>query len=154
MGQLCLDYGVAAAVHGPKSRVADDDPRFALERLHPVPGGYFPTTMTEKEPGTMGPRRGRLPCPSGAGVVGAAYSAAIRRIRPVFASIVIVFAPGIVLRFCSTSKVVGLVSLMIVSVPSPCELNASPVLGLKPAPSVPRPIGRSARYLPSFASKI
>ena len=36
---------------------------------------------------------------------------------------------------CSTSKVVGLFSLMIVSVPFPAELKASIVLGLNTAPS-------------------
>ena len=62
-----------------------------------------------------------------------------------------VFPLTLVCTVCSTSKLVGLVSLMTVSVPSPCELNASIVAGLKAAPSTPPPIGRAARILPSSA---
>ena len=66
----------------------------------------------------------------------------------------IVRAPSIVARFCSTSKLVGLVSLMTVSVPLPCVLNASNVAGLKTAPSEPPASGSRARIFPSFALRI
>ena len=62
-----------------------------------------------------------------------------------------VLARDLVCTVCSTSKLVGLVSLMMVSVPSPCELMASMVFGLNPPPSVPRPMGTVARILPSSA---
>ena len=38
---------------------------------------------------------------------------------------------------------------MTVSVPSPCELNASIVAGLKTAPSTPVPMGSDVMILPS-----
>ena len=56
---------------------------------------------------------------------------------PVLLSNVIVRAPFIVVRFCSTSNVVGLVSFTIVIVPFPWLLNASIVFGLNCAPSDP-----------------
>src|SRR5215468_5927158 len=63
-------------------------------------------------------------------------------------------APFIVSRFCSTSKLVGLFSLTIVSVPLPCVLNASMVDGLKVAPSEPPARGSFARIFPSFALRM
>jgi len=44
---------------------------------------------------------------------------------------------------CSTEKLVGESSLTTVVVPSPCEVMASFVAGLKVAPSHPTPMGRS-----------
>ena len=44
-----------------------------------------------------------------------------------------VLAPGMVSTVCSTSKVFGSVSLMIVSLPSPVETKASIVFGLNAA---------------------
>ena len=76
-------------------------------------------------------------------------SAAIRNMCPVLLSIVSVFAFGAVCRFSSTSKLVGLFSFITVNVPSRCELNASIVLGLKTAPSVPIPIGSDVMIFPS-----
>src|SRR5437867_6621295 len=76
---------------------------------------YFPTARIENEPGTTGPRPGRPPV--GAGFAGAPNSAAISRILPVLLSRVKVFALGIVVTVCSTTKLVGLFSLMTVRVP-------------------------------------
>ena len=59
--------------------------------------------------------------------------------------------PDLVGTVCSTAKLVGLLSLMMVSVPSRCELNASIVAGLNPPPSVPLPMGSVASTLPSSA---
>ena len=69
----------------------------------------------------------------------------------VLLSNVMVRAPFIVSRFCSTSNVVGLFSLTIVSVPLPCVLNASIVDGLNAAPSDPPASGSVVRILPSVA---
>src|ERR1017187_3973803 len=110
------------------------------------PAAYFPTTIIENESGTICPRR----CPGGGGV----NSPVIEKIWFVLVSTVIVRAPSFVCAFCSTSKLVGLFSLMTVSVPSPCELNASIVFGLNPAPSTPLPIGRVVMILPSSAFRI
>ena len=75
---------------------------------------------------------------------------------PVWLSNVSVFAPDIVGRFCSTSKLLALFSLTIVRMPSPWpdELNASSVAGLKTAPSELPASGSVPRILPSFASTI
>ena len=56
---------------------------------------------------------------------------------------------GITSDLCARSHQLPLE--MIVSVPSPCELKASMLLGLNPPPSVPLPIGSVARILPSSA---
>src|ERR1700722_2457690 len=47
---------------------------------------------------------------------------------------------GLVWTVCSTTKLTGLFSLTIVSVPSTCELDVSFVFGLKIAASTPAPI--------------
>ena len=65
-----------------------------------------------------------------------------------------VLARDFVCTVCATSKLVGLFSLMMVNVPSPCELNASMVAGLNPPLSVPLPIGKVPRILPSSAFKM
>ena len=121
---------------------------------------YLPTARIVNESGIIGPRPGPRPRPpppgprpdppgappgggggGGAGAAvgagGGAYSAVIVRIRLFFVSIVMVFAPGMVCTTCSATKLVGLFSLTIETVPSPAELNASIMAGLKPAPSVP-----------------
>ena len=71
----------------------------------------------------------------------------MRRILFVFVSNVEVLAPIIVCTVCSTSKLVGLFSFTMVSVPSPCELNASIVDALKTAPSTPAPMGNVFRII-------
>ena len=114
---------------------------------------YLPTIRSTNEPGSMGPRggpAGRAGAPGGAG----ANSADISKMWFVFRSIVSVLATGMVVRFCSTTKLVGLFSLITVSVPSLCELNASIVDGLNTAPSVPAPIGTVVMILPSLALRI
>ena len=77
--------------------------------------------------------------------------AAIDKMRPVLPSSVSVLALGMVVRFCSTSKPVGLFSLITVSVPSACELKTSIVAELKTAPSVTPASGRVVMMLPSSA---
>ena len=89
----------------------------------------------------------------GAGVGGDPNSAPISNTWPVLVSSVSVFALTIVLTVCSTVKLFGLSSLITVRVPSPCELNASMVSGLNPAPSTPAPIGSVVMILPSSATK-
>ncbi len=56
---------------------------------------------------------------SAGGAGGGPYSAAIRKTWPVFSSMVIVLARGIVFTFSSSEKLVGPFDLTIVSVPSP-----------------------------------
>src|SRR5260221_8629189 len=73
--------------------------------------------------------------------------------RSFFESSEDVLQPGLVCTVCSTSKLVGLLSLMMVRVPSRCELKASMVLGLKPPPSVPLPMGSVARIVPLSAPR-
>ena len=80
--------------------------------------------------------------------------AAMVRTWFVFVSSVSVLAPAMVSRFCSTSKVVGLVSFTTVRVPLPCVLKASMVAGLNVAPSDEPARGRAVRILPSFALRI
>src|ERR1700730_13264472 len=95
--------------------------------------GYLPTIRSTNEPGSMGPRggpAGRAGAPGSAG----ANSADISKMWFVLRSIVSVLATGMVVRFCSTTKLVGLFSLITVNVPSLCELNASIVEGLNTAP--------------------
>ena len=71
----------------------------------------------------------------------------------VLLSNVIVRAPFIVCRFCSTSNVVGFFSLTTVSVPLPCVLNASMVAGLNTAPSEPPASGSIVRIFPLSARR-
>src|SRR6185369_5118694 len=78
-------------------------------------------------------------------------SVVIKTIWFFFVSSVQVLARALVCTVCSTSKLVGLISLMMVNVPSAPELNASCVAGLNRPPSDPLPIGRLARILPSSA---
>src|ERR1017187_862976 len=85
---------------------------------------------------------------SAGGAGGGPHSAGLISTWLVLVSIVSVLAPRMVVTFCSTTKLVGLFSLMTVKVPSPFELKASMVLGLKVAPSVPVPIGKVSRILP------
>src|SRR6185295_2239321 len=92
--------------------------------------------------------------PAGGGGGGGPVSAAITKRCCVLLSKVIVRAPTIVSRFCSTSNVVGFFSLMMVIVPLLCALNASIVTGLKAAPSEPPASGSVVRILPSFALMI
>src|SRR3979490_3095558 len=61
--------------------------------------------------------------------------------------------PDHVLRFCSTSQLVGLFSLTMVIVPLPCVLNASIVAGLNVAPSELPASGSFGRIFPSFAPR-
>ena len=72
----------------------------------------------------------------------------------VFVSSVSVLARAGVATVCSTTKSVGEFSSITVSVPSPCELNASIVAGLNVTPSHPIPIGRSVMMCPSVADRI
>ena len=121
-------------------------PQVHASRFHGRP--YLPTIRSTNEPGSMGPRggpAGRAGAPGGAG----ANSADISKTWFVLRSIVSVLATGMVVRFCSITKLVGLFSLITVSVPSLCELNASIVDGLNTAPSVPAPIGTVVMILPS-----
>src|SRR5580765_3642817 len=109
--------------------------------------------MIVKEPGMARPRPGPPGVPGGGDGGGGAASDAIANRCPVLLSNAIVRAPfeGHVFKFCSTSNLVGLFSLMIVIVPLPWVLNASIVAGLNTAPSEPPASGRRARTLPSFA---
>jgi hypothetical protein len=63
----------------------------------------------------------------------------------------ICLALGLVWTVCSITKLTGLFSLTIVSVPSTCELYVSFVFGLKIAASTPAPIGRASMIFPSPA---
>src|SRR5262252_5267071 len=118
-------------------------------------GRYLPISTIVKEPGIVGPRAGPRPAGGGgapgAGVGGGPVSTDITYRCCVLLSNVIVRAPFIVSRFCSTTNVVGLVSLTMVIVPLPCALNASIVAGLNAAPSELPASGNVVRILPSFA---
>src|SRR5258706_6104551 len=114
--------------------------------------GYLPTTRIVNDPGTATPGVARPP-PGGGGPAGP-RSMLIVRMWLVLLSNVIVRAPFIVCRFCSTSKLVGLFSLTTVSVPLPWVLKASIVAGLNAAPSEPPASGSFARILPSTALRI
>ena len=99
-------------------------------------------------------RRGSCAAPGG-GVDGTGpYSAVIVKMWSVLESRVRVFARAGVGTVCSTAKLVGESSLITVSVPSPCELKASMVAGLKVAPSQPTPVGRSVMMWPSVAERM
>src|SRR5439155_4720246 len=113
---------------------------------------YLPIMRIVNEPGIGAPRAPRPP-PGGGGGAGPRSSLMVK-MRFVLLSNVIVRAPFIVWRFCSTSKLVGLFSLTIVSVPLPCVLNASIVAGLNTAPSEAPASGRVVRILPSPARRI
>src|SRR5208283_2123994 len=92
---------------------------------------------------------------AGAGGAGAGpYSAVMSSRWPVLVSRVMVLARTGVVTVCSTTKSVGEFSLMTVSVPSPWELKASIVAGLKVAPSQPTPMGRSVMMWPSMAERM
>src|ERR1051326_3619510 len=99
---------------------------------------HRPTTIISNKEGPP-PRAGRWPL-EGSVVAGAsvpvvlvadaaagAGSVVIKMIWFLLASSVQVLARDLVRTLCSTSKLVGLFSLMIVNVPSPWELNASMV---------------------------
>src|SRR5580700_2854223 len=90
------------------------------------------------------------------GGVGAAAAPGMRSVQTVTMTLFLVSSddvlqPVLVCTVCSTAKLVGLLSLMMVSVPSRCELQASIVAGLKPPPSVPLPRGRVVMTLPVSA---
>src|SRR5208282_539440 len=99
-----------------------------------------PTNKTSRLPGP--PRPPRRPPPAGAFVIGAGAGAPGRRsvqIKTITLFLVSseeVLQPVLVCTVCSTTKFVGLLSLMMVSVPLRCELHASIVAGLNPPPSV------------------
>src|SRR5260221_11734666 len=116
------------------------------------PRRYLPTTRIVNEPGTAAPGVARPP-PGGGGGAGP-RSWLIVKMWFVLLSNVIVRAPFIVSRFCSTSKLVGLFSLTTVNVPLPCVLKASIVDGLNTAPSDPPASGRLVKILPSLALRI
>src|SRR5450759_5963915 len=118
------DYGTA----GPKSLRGWPTARSALYhvilflggslRQRDRPGGrshsYLPTTTMEKESATIWPRPPPRP-PAGGGVAGAggaANSAVISRILLVLLSRVRVLARTGVCTVCSTTKVLGLFSLI------------------------------------------
>src|ERR1035441_405133 len=89
---------------------------------------YFPTTRIENESGSIGARTrppffGASLGASAGGAGGGPNSAAISRMWSVLLSKVSVLARVMVFRFCSTTKLVGLFSLMTLSVPSPLELT-------------------------------
>src|SRR5215471_18572714 len=116
--------------------------------------------MIVNEPGTE-PRPPRPPpaggvVPGGGGGGAGNGSVAIAKRRPVLLSNAIVRAPfaGHVLRFCMTSKLVGLFSLTMVIVPFPCVLNASIVCGLNAAPSELPASGSLSRIFPSLALRM
>src|SRR5438093_3883860 len=113
---------------------------------------HLPIMRIVNEPGIGAPRPPRPPPGGGGGAD--PRSSLIVKMRFVLLSNVIVRAPFIVCRFCSTSKLVGLFSLTIVSVPLPCVLKASMVEGLNTAPSDPPASGRLVMILPSLALKI
>ena len=99
---------------------------------------HRPTTRISSRPGPPRPPPLPLPgwsvLPAGGGdpaVEPGAGSVVINRIRLFWVSKVQVLARDLVCTVCSTSKLVGLFSLMMVSVPSPCELKASRVFGRK-----------------------
>src|SRR5579863_10291449 len=92
---------------------------------------------------------------AGAGLAGTGpYSAVIDKIWFVLASSVSVLARAGVGTVCSTEKLVGESSFTMVRDPSPWELKASIVDGLKAAPSDPLPIGRSVMMCPSVAERM
>src|SRR6202140_5303571 len=102
-----------------------------------------------------GPPAAGVAFDSGGGAGGTGpNSAVIVRIWLVFVSRVSTFARAGVATVCSTEKLVGEFSCTTVSVPSPCELKASIVAGLKVAPSDPLPMGRSVMICPSVADKM
>jgi hypothetical protein len=113
---------------------------------------YLPITRIVNDPGTTAPWAPRPP-PGGGGGAGP-RSWLIVRMWFVLLSKVIVRAPFIVSRFCSTSKLVGLFSFTTVNVPLPCVLNASIVEGLNTAPSDPPASGTLVRILPSVALRM
>src|SRR5437763_1552528 len=112
----------------------------------------FPIIRIVNEPGTGVPWAPRPP-PGGGGDAGP-RSWLIVKMWFVLVSNVIVRAPFIVSRFCSTSKLVGLFSLTMVNVPLPCVLKASMVDGLNAAPSEPPASGSRSRIFPSFALRM
>src|SRR5665213_3605487 len=86
-----------------------------------------------------------------AGAACGSCSVQIKTIRLFLVSSAEVLQPALVCTVCSTAKLVGLLSLMMVSVPLRCELHASIVAGLNPPPSVPPSRGSVASTLPSPA---
>src|ERR1700693_1939105 len=130
---------------------------------------YLPITSIWKECGIIGargpriqagapgggpPARGAAPATWAAAAGTGPNSAVIVRIWLVFVSRVSTFARAGVATVCSTEKLVGEFSCTTVSVPSPCELKASIVAGLKVAPSDPLPMGRSVMICPSVADRM
>src|ERR1017187_5269373 len=85
---------------------------------------YLPIIRMVNEPGTAAPW-GPRPPPGGGGGAGP-RSWLIVKMWFVWLSNVIVQAPFIVARFCSTSKLAGLFSLTTVNVPLPCVPSPLP----------------------------
>src|ERR1017187_7379126 len=116
-----------------------------------------PTHNTSRLPGPPRPPPRRSPAGAfvaDAGVADPACGARSVQIKTIWLCLVSseqVLQPCLVCTVCDTAKLVGLLSLMMVSVPSRCELNASIVAGLNPPPSVPLPRGSVASTLPSSA---
>src|SRR5581483_9692140 len=108
---------------------------------------FLPTISTVNEPGIIGPRAGRPPGPGCASAGGGPNSAAMVNRWPVLESSAKVLAPTMVGSVCSTSKLVGLVSLIKVIVPANSALIASLVAGLNATVSTPAPVGRVVRRL-------
>src|SRR5215472_9876119 len=125
--------------------------RAELSSISSTPTYCFPIIRIENDPGIIGPRGGRPAGPGGASGAGGPYSAAIVKRWFVFVSSARVFAPFIVSSVCSTSKLVGLFSLMNVIVPAFSALIASIVFGLNATVSTPAPVGRVVMILPLSA---
>src|ERR1035441_40208 len=131
-----LENGCAAATehsrHTAKERIFIRFPKRGQTHLLPKPENasdpfsYLPTIRIVNEPGTTVPWGARPPRPLSGGVAGAAgagpRSWLIVKMWFVLLSNVMVRAPFMVFRFCSTSKLVGLFSFTTVNVPLPCAL--------------------------------
>jgi hypothetical protein len=99
-----------------KRQVIEQAPGLILSR----PLVYLVTTRIENESGTIFPPYPATPALGGP--LGGRKSAAISRIRFVLLSHTICLALSFVCTVCFTAKLVGLVSLIMVSVPSICAL--------------------------------
>src|ERR1017187_2906064 len=110
--------------HLPVRRVMRDLRSYALENCRGYSCSYLPIIRMVNEPGTAAPW-GPRPPPGGGGGAGP-RSWLIVKMWFVWLSNVIVQAPFIVARFCSTSKLAGLFSLTTVNVPLPCVPSPLP----------------------------
>src|SRR5665213_70701 len=82
------------------------------------------------------------------------YSAPMVSTWFVFVSSTMVLAPSIVCSRCSTTKLVGLFSLMNTIEPSPAVLMASIVAGLNATVSTFRAVGKVVMMLPLLAFRM